>query len=172
MGLPPRGQRLPVFDGRAKAHRAGDIGRSGLLHGKKGGVLRRDRLHHSPAKDGMGHGLPAIEKPRSKGTAQFMPRADIPVAAQGRHIDFTMTDSLRPIHKDPDPPAMGKGDDLLKGRYCAEHIGALGDGQNLNILRQKALQGCQIQISIRQDGADPKGPPVRRHSCCHGTKLE
>ena len=82
MSLPPVWQLHPVFQRRRQAHRTGDIGGSRLQGWKKCGFLCRDPLHHAAAIYHRRQRLFAIEQPNTKGSAQFMPGADIIITVQ------------------------------------------------------------------------------------------
>ena len=94
------------------------VGRTGLeleWHGGKGGLLKRDAIHHVATPHKGRHRLQefalAIQDTDTGRAVEFMTREGVEVAIQGLHIDTTMHHTLATIHQHHRTDCVGSLDD-------------------------------------------------------------
>ena len=102
------------------------------------------------------------------------------VAGEGVEIDVEILDvdvevhrALAAIGQHRDAARMGERDDLLHRRDGAEHVGHVGDCDDLRARRQQRLEGLEVEgCRRRATGAHLITAPLRSRRKCQGTMLE
>ena len=75
----------------------------------------------------------------------------IEIRVEIAHVDVEMHRALRAVDQHRHAMGMGDGDDVLDRRHRAQHIGHLGDGDDLRALGQRALERIQRERAVVGD---------------------
>ena len=154
--------RLQVVHGCAQADEAGDVGGAGLE------LLRRVVEHRAVEADLPDH-FPAAQERRHRrqvlaprpqragagGAAHLVAGDGVEVAADRGHVQLQVRRGLGAVDHGGDAAAAGLSADFAYRIDRAQHVGDVGQRQQLYLAGQGPVQRLQVQAAIGEDFGDP-----------------